>query len=247
MQIDFYIVVHSINLINFFEETEKYKDLVNYKYLLVGKHHTNYNNNKIIQCDRLLENKEDFNHYLAYTGWYALAKNLPTSSSDYICFLEYDTDVMPGFNLENLQNYIYSKNLKCYGLTYMPLHDGIFVNTQFTHKTLSYLKQRNIKEIKPNNHNWITTNNMFFNKQFLVDYFNDPFTTDFLNYLNNDPMSGHFLERFLSIYCFINNITFDIIDNNILVHRGLDSHKTQNIFNTERGYEQFKAINKISD
>jgi hypothetical protein len=60
-------------------------------------------------------------------------------------------------------------------------------------------------------------------------------------------MSGHFLERFLSIYCFINNIQFDIIEQSGLVHRGLDSHRTQNIFNTNRGYEQFKAINKISD
>jgi hypothetical protein len=247
MLIDFYIVVHNINLINFFEDTEKYKDLVNYKYLLVGKHETDYSNNKIIQCDKLPDNIEDKNYYLAYTGWYALANNLTETNTQYICFLEYDTDVMPEFNLSKLEDTVRQKDLDCCGLTYMPLHDGIFVNTQFTHKTLSYLKDQNIREIKPNNHNWMTTNNMFFKKDFLKKYFSDTFTKNFLIFLDNDPMSGHFLERFLSIYCFINNIQFDIIEQSGLVHRGLDSHRTQNIFNTNRGYEQFKAINKISD
>jgi threonyl-tRNA synthetase len=41
---------------------------------------------------------------------------------------------------------------------------------------------------------------MFFRTQFLRDYITDEFTIDFFNHIDNDKMSGHFLERFLSVY-----------------------------------------------
>ena len=246
-KINFYIVVHSIGIIDFFEKTKKYEKLVNYKYLLVGNHEDNYSSEKIIQCNKLPDNIEHNRYYLAYTGWYALANNFKDIDSEFICLLEYDTDVMPDFDLETFTKAVYSKSLNCCGLTYMPLHDGIFVNTQFTHKTLSYLKSKDIKEIKPTNSNWMTTNNMIFKTDFFYQYFEDTFIKEFLTYLENDTMSGHFLERILSIYCFIKGIKFDIIENSGLQHRGLDSHETQNIYHSNRGYEQFKATNQISD
>ena len=246
-KINFFIVVHSIGIINFFEETKKYEKLINYKYLLVGNSDIDYTSDKIIQCNKLEDNIEHNKNYLAYTGWYALAKNFKDIDSEFICLLEYDTDIMPSFNLKTFTESILSKNLNCCGLTQMPLHDGIFVNTQFTHKTLEYLKEKNIREIKPTNSNWMTTNNMIFKTSFFYEYFKDSFIENFLLYLDNHPMSGHFLERILSIYCFLNGMQFDIIEDSGLKHRGLDSHETQNIYNSNRGYEQFKTINKISD
>ncbi len=245
--IDFYIVVHDIKLIRFFEETKKYERLRNYKYLFVGTHEFDYTDDKIIQCNRLVDNIETKNNFLAYTAWYALAKNTPPVSSKYICFLEYDTDLLDTFDLDKFCEQVYMKNMVCCGLTYMPITEGIFCNTIFTYKTLDYLKERNIKELTLTNKNWMTTNNMIFMKNFLIEYFNDKFTLDFFQYLGNDKMSGHFLERFLSIYCFVNKLTFDIIDNSGLQHRGFDSHNTQNIYYSGRGYEQFKITNKISD
>ena len=44
----------------------------------------------------------------------------------------------------------------------MALHDGIFVDTMFTHKTLLYLKETNTKELKLTNNSWMTTNNNIF-------------------------------------------------------------------------------------
>jgi hypothetical protein len=246
-KINFYIVVHSIGIINFFEETKKYEKLSNYKYLLVGTPDKDYSTDKIIQCNRLRDNIEHNNNYLAYTGWYALANNFKSIDSEYVCLLEYDTDIMPEFDLDRFTNAVVNKSLNCCGLTYMPLHDGIFVNTQFTYKTLEYLREKNIKEIKPTNTNWMTTNNMIFKTEFFYQYFKDPFIQEFLTYLNNDAMSGHFLERILSIYCFLQGIKFDIVEDSGLKHRGLDSHETQNIYNSNRGYEQFKTVNKISD
>lgn len=246
MLIDFYIVVHSIDLINFFENTEKYKDLINYKYLLVGKHETDYSNNKIIQCDKLPDNIEDKNYYLAYTGWYALSKNI-NLNTDYICLLEYDTDIMKNFNLNSFKDYIISTNNECYGLTCGDIKSDIFNRTQFTDKMLDYLKSINVREIKPLTRKWITTNNIICKTKFFKEYINDSLITEFFIYLNNHTMSGHFLERILTVYCFLKQIPFNIFEKSGLQHRGLDSHKTQNVHSSHRGYEQFKIINKISN
>jgi hypothetical protein len=245
--ISFYIVVHSPAIINFFETSKKYEKLLNYKYLLVGNHEEDFSfNNKIIQCNKLTDNIEHNNYYLAYTGWYALAKNIKVDT-DFICFLEYDTDLLEDFNLDEFTRQIIDKNLNSCGLTYMPITAGIFETSQFTLKTLEYLRDNNIKEITPNNKNWMTTNNMIFKTSFLYEYFNDSFLLNFFKFLQNDKMSGHFLERFLSIFCFLKNIKFDIIEKSGLQHRGYDSHQTQNIYNSQRGYEQFKTVNKISE
>lgn len=242
----FYIVVHNIGLIEFFEKTRKYKHLNNYKYLLVGNHQDNHTSDKVIQCNLLNYNIEYQKNYLAYTGWYAVAKNKELHDRyDYICFLEYDTDVEDFFNFENFQNDLIKKGVKCCGVTYMPTHSGLFEKSQFTKKLISYLVKSGNSEISPNNENWITTNNMFFQKDFLLEYFDDALTRNFLDYMENDIMSGHYLERFLSIYCFIKNVQFSILENSGFTHRGFDSHNTQNIYHSNRGYEKFKLENNI--
>lgn len=242
--IEFYIVIHDINTLLFFEQQKKYEKLKNYKYLLVGNHERDYSSDIIIQCNKLPNNIEASKNLLAYTGWYALAKNIKPATK-YICLLEYDVDIDDTFNLDAFSNIIHSNNKLCYGISCMDLHDGIFVRTQFTHKMLDYLKDKGITQITPNSKKWLTTNNIIFQTDFFINYFNDKFVTEFFTYLDNDKMSGHFLERLLSIYCFINNIKFGILEHSGLVHRGFDSHNTQQIYNSERGYERFKATNKI--
>jgi hypothetical protein len=183
---------------------------------------------------------------LAYTGWYAVANNKELHDGfDYICFLEYDTDVEHFFNFSKFEHDLINLDVKCCGITYMPTHSGLFEKNQFTEKLISYLIKSGNSEITPNNENWITTNNMFFRKDFLLEYFNDVLTRNFFDYMENDTMSGHYLERFLSIYCFIKNIKFSILENSGFIHRGFDSHNTQNIYHSNRGYEKFKSENNI--
>lgn len=244
----FLIVVHDIRLIEFFESAGKYSKLDNYKYLLVGQHAENYQSDKIVQCCLLPDHIEQYKNYLAYTGWYAAVRNPDIIKGyDYVCFLEYDTDVDAEFSLQSFTNKVAAKNLNCYGLTWMSTHAGLFERSHFTTKLISFLLKEGHGEIKPNCDNWITTNNVVFKQPFLIEYFNDKLTRDFFEYLGNDKMSGHFLERYLSVYCFIRSIQFGIIENSSLVHRGLDSHNTQNIYHSPRGYEQFKTANKISN
>jgi len=247
-EILFLIVVHEKSLIDFFEKNQKYSALKNYKYLLVGNHKENFNDNKIVQCNLLPNNIEDKSNYLAYTGWYAAAHNPEiTEKYRYICFLEYDTDPNECFSLDAFAESVYSKELKCYGINAIDNIKELFERTQFNTRLIKFLVKNNFNEIRPNNKNWIVTNNVVLKAEFLKEYFNDPLTVQFLEFLENDKMSGHFLERYLSVYCFIKDIKFDIIENSNLVHRGYDSHNTQGIYSSHRGYERFKIINKISD
>ena len=164
-----------------------------------------------------------------------------------VFLLEYDTDVEDNFKVGEFVPKVERLNVGVCGLSQMPTHSGLLENSHFTTKLKSYLVETKNTNIKANNKNWLTTNNMMFKTDFFVRYLQDDFTTKFIDYVKEDVMAGHYLERFLSIYCFLNSVRFDVIDQPGLVHRGLDSHETQNIYHSHRGYEQFKAANKISD
>lgn len=244
----FYIVVHNIGIINHFEKTNKYSSLANYKYLLVGNHSQDYSSNKIIQCNLLPNNIEQYKYLLAYTGWYAVAYNKELFDNyEYVFLLEYDTDVEDNFKVGEFVPKVEKLNVDVCGLSQMPTHSGLLENSHFTTKLKSYLVETKNTNIKANNKNWLTTNNMMFKTEFFVRYLHDNFTKRFIDYVKEDVMAGHYLERYLSIYCFLNSIKFDIVEQAGLIHRGLDSHETQNIYHSHRGYEQFKAANKIPD
>ena len=245
-KIIFYIVVHDINLINLFENTKKYSILQNYKYLLVGNHEKDYTSENIIQCNKLNNNIEEQNNYLAYTAWYALVKNI-TIKEDYICLLEYDTDITNKFNYDNLILQLEKKDVNVYGFFNLDTTIGFLTNDIFSNKLIHFLKLKNIREIRPNNKKWIVTNNSIFKNSFLKEFIEDSFTQELFKYFNNDKMSGHYLERYLSVYCFIKDKIFSMIDGEMFIHRALDSHNTQNRKFGSEGYEKFKTANKISD
>jgi len=241
----FYIVVHNIELINFLERENRYSKLKDYKYLLVGNHEEDFSNNKIIQCDRLKDNIESFNNYLAYTGWYAASKY--THDYEYICLLEYDSDITDSFCYDSLINQIVEKQVDVFGFYNLEISNSFLNNDIFSNKLIEFLRSKNVREIKPNNTKWIVTNNAVFSSESLRNMFTDELTIELLEYLDNDRMSGHFLERFLTVFCFLKQIKYGFIDGDMIKHRALDSHNTQNRKFSSEGYEQFKVINKISN
>ena len=142
----FLIVIHNKKIIDLFESNNKYSKLPNYKYLLVGNQITDYSNEKIIQCNRLPYNIEDKQHYLAYTGWYAAAKNTEILENyDYICFLEYDTDFDDNFSVENFTNFVYREQKKCYGIASLDTKIGFLQNSIFSEKLVSLIIKDLIK------------------------------------------------------------------------------------------------------
>jgi hypothetical protein len=241
----FLIVVHDPKIINLFESNNKYKHLPHYSYLLVGKHKQDFTSNNIIQCDRLSNNIEDNKNYLAYTGWYAAAYNdIGLSNYDYIFFLEYDTNFIDKSSIDiMIQNII--KEQKCvYGVDAFETTSCFLDNSIFNSLLVQFLINNNIVDLPAKNKHWMATNNMAFKQEFLKEFFNDKLTLSFLSFLNNHQMSGHNLERFLSVYCFYKRKQFGFINPHCLKHQALDSHATQG---RNQEYEQFKIINKISD
>ena len=225
----FSIVVHDPKIINFLESERKYKCLPNYIYILVGNHSLDYSSEKIIQCDRYSTNIESQKNFLAYTAWWFLANNvhLIPEECEYLCLLEYDVDIINENDVDGFINYIISNNKNVYGIDKINVTDCFLNKSIFCEIILSFLKEKGIKELKTNNNHWIVSNNVIFKKDFFVDYLTNDLTKEFFIFLKNDPMSGHNLERFLSVYCFMNNISFDFVNPKLFDHKSLDSHDTQ--------------------
>ena len=72
-------------------------------------------------------------------------------------------------------------------------------------------------------------------------------TKKFLTFMQLDIMAGHYLERYLTTYCFLRNIDFGFINPCCFVHAALDSHNTQNRKDGPEGYERFKVTHQISN
>ena len=236
-KIKFTIVVHDPKIIEYFESINKYKPLPNYNYILVGNHDRNYNSEKIIQSEFLPNNIENQKYYLAYTAWHALANNihLIEDQYEYVCLLEYDSVIIDEESIEKFQEYIINNYKSVYGIDKMSTKHCFLEKSQFSNLLESFLKQKGFKEIQPNNHNWIVSNNVVFSKKFLQEYLTDDFTKDFFVFLDNNKMSGHNLERLLSVYCFIKKIHFGFVEPKLFNHAALDSHDTQG----KNSYKEF--------
>jgi hypothetical protein len=241
----FCIVVHDPEIINRFEQDGKYNHLKHYNYLLVGQHTDDFTTDKIIQCNKLPNNIEINKNYLAYTAWYAVAhNNIISPNYEYIFFLEYDTNFIDKNAVDTMIQNIFKDNKNVYGTDAFETTSCFLDNSIFTSLVVQYLLQNNITGLPAKGKHWMATNNMAFKRDFIKEFFNDDFTKNFFTFLNNDKMSGHNLERFLSVYCFYKRKAFGFINPHCLKHQALDSHNTQGRNYT---YEEFKAINKISD
>jgi hypothetical protein len=176
-KIQYFIVVHSPKLIELFEANNKYAILDRYKYVLVGNHADDYSNSKIIQCDKLEHNIENFNNYLAYTGWWAIGKNNLIDDDidddiDHVFFLEYDTIIsnnqleLMELNISNSKNEIMGiASLKIENCFFTPIH-GVslkqFISQEYKGTKLGE-KCINMDD------NWIVTNNVVSKDKFLIN------------------------------------------------------------------------------
>jgi hypothetical protein len=242
----FCIVVHSPQIIKKFEKDNKYNCLPSYIYVLVGKHDINYTSEKIIQCDILPDNIEHCNNYLAYTGWYAISKNihLIPENVKYLFFLEYDTNIINDKDIDSVIKNILLENKDAYGTDCYPTTSCFLDNSIYNFLMVNFLIEQNIPGLPAKNKNWMVTNNTVLKRDFLIELFNSNFTKKFLKFLDNHKLSGHSLERFLSVYCFLYKKQFGFISPNCFKHHALDSHNTQGRHND---YERFKTLNQISD
>jgi hypothetical protein len=234
----YYIFVHDPEIINLLEERKEFYNLKDYNYVLLSnKTFTNIPKGVIVSKDFEL-NIEANKNYLQFTGWYCLAAN-KIPKTDYITLLEYDVRVKD-YTHEKILQAIDTEGLDCYGFAHLPKTSSFLNNDIFSNGLTEYLDSRNVAPhsiINDNlNTNWIVTSNITIKTEKFLKLVRSEFFINFLNYLNNNKMSGHFLERFITVYLTMMRWSYGFIEN-CITHYAADSHNTQH---RNHVYQKFK-------
>lgn len=232
-KIETFIFVHDQDIIVNYEQNNKFNGFENYKYVFLGNGKVDKlkNINNLIIARDLKYNLEKYPKMCAYSGWYVLYMN-ELITSDYVNLFEYDVTICDNF-IEKLSNEI-NNEINIY--SYVPVSTRMeFINNQnWVSDLFKYFKlKKNInlydlvynKIINNNIEIWASTSNVTFNTDFFYEYMND--VCDIFDWMKQWNSVGHGLERLLSFYLIMNDITNIKYLNNLIKHYQLDSHKTQ--------------------
>lgn len=225
----YYIFVHDPRIVDLLEQRQEFNCLKNYQYVLLSNNDFNVQNKNIIISKNYEYNIEKNKHYLQFTGWYCLGAN-KIPKTDYITLLEYDVRVKP--NITTLiEETIKKTNLDCYGFAFLPKTNSFLNNDIFSNELINFLRTRNIDPQtiinSSSNKNWIVTSNVTIKTETFLKLVRSEMFINFLNFLKNHKMSGHYLERFITVFLTLNSNTYDFIQD-CVVHYAADSHNTQN-------------------
>lgn len=225
----YYIFVHDTAIIELLEERKEFKNLKNYYYVLLTNKDFNVTRDNVIVSKSYDLNIEEFKHYLQFTGWYCLGANkIPTT--DYITLLEYDVRVKDDTHERIIQE-IETTKLDCYGYSHLPKTNSFLNSDVFSNGLIDYLYSRNLSPSdiinQPDNTEWIVTSNITIKTKVFFELVRSELFISLLNYLNNTKMSGHFLERFITVYLTLKHYNYGFIVDQI-THYAVDSHNTQN-------------------
>jgi hypothetical protein len=234
----YYIFVHDTEIIDILEQRQEFSALGNYQYVLLSnKTFSNTYTNTIVSKDYEL-NIEDNKHYLQFTGWYCLGAN-KIPKTEYVTLLEYDVRVK--FNINEIINTaIDNTHLDCYGFSSLPKTNSFLNNDIFSTGLVEYMNYKNINPdtIINSDHNkdWIVTSNVTIKTDIFFKLVRSELFISFLNFLKNNKYSGHYLERFITVFLTQNKYSYGFIQD-CVTHYAADSHNTQN---RHYVYQKFK-------
>ena len=229
----YFIFVHNLELISYLEDTVKFSHLNNYQYVLLSTNEFNITDPKVIVAKDQPRNIESFNNYLQWTGWFCLiANNL--IDTDYVTLIEYDVDVSMHAD-EYISAAMHAPEIDCYGYAELPKTNSFLNNDKFSSGLNSYLTSLNISPVsiieRTDNPMWIVTSNVTIKSDILKSLVKSDIFIGLLNYLKNTKLSGHFLERFTTVFLTLNNNTYKTLtsstESDIIKHHAIDSHNTQ--------------------
>jgi hypothetical protein len=223
--IDYFIVFHNENDIekmltnNFFNK---------FKFLYVGLNKNKNKNKKIIKCNQLKDNIERFPSLCSYTAWYAVAKN-NLNKNNYVCMLEYDNLFSKNF-LENNIKHIKENTILSYSETLLD-HYVFLKSTPWLEISLKKIYDIDLYDFvntyKEKFKYWSTTTNKTMQIEVLnkfIDWY-EP-----MNCLFREQKLGAYVhERAFFIFCIINNISINYIEN-MIIHKQKSSHGIQDIY-----------------
>jgi glycosyltransferase involved in cell wall biosynthesis len=236
--IDTYIFVHDQSIIKRFEESEKFAQLSNYKYVFLGDKDTSELSEltNVIYANKLPSNLEAYPKFTAFSGWYALWKNKLLTKGNDVLLLEYDVHLTNDFE-KHISN-SFGKKPGMVGFVPFQMTNTHFVNNpDWVGVVNEVIKKKynmdavgkakdfiNMAVKNGQDPMWLSTNNILFNYETFIKYME--WFEPLIDGVKNDINCGHGQERCLTFFAMLTNTKFDFI-RNVLRHEQLDSHKTQ--------------------
>lgn len=239
----FYIFVHTIELIEFLEKKKKFSNLKNYQYVLLSDNKTDTTKlSNVLVANNCKQNIEQFNNYLQFTGWFCLAAN-KLLDTDYVTLIEYDVDIDKDID-KIIKKEVLKDQLDCYSYACLPKTNSFLNNDKFSSLLVNFCQINNINIDSiindPLNFNWIVTSNITIKSKTFLKLIRSDFFISFLNFLKNNPYSGHSLERMLTVLLTLNGILYrniDKQDKGVIIHHAFDSHNTQGRHHLYQNYQ----------
>lgn len=239
-----FIFVHDQKIVNDFIKSNKFNQISNLKYVFLGDGDTSEieKNSSVIISKNLPLNIENFPKLTSFTGWYSMWKN-KLYNSDYINLFEYDINLSHNFLDEQ------KKTFGVYDIIgYIPfnVHNAAFIE----HRPWSnYLAEEIKRNYNVDIFNFISnlpkdkecsmTSNHTLSKNIFEQYM--MWMEPMIDKIKLSELSGHQVERSISLFYLINNITYKVIPN-VLNHFQFNSHQTQSIPKTKFVNEYHKLL-----
>lgn len=219
---DIFIVCHDYDMITELEKQNHFKNINNYKYLLVGES-KKVNSpflEKVIICEKLPNNIERLNKLLTFTAWYAIVKN-NLSKTDYVTIFEYDVDIKKSldFDLDNFDAIGYIEYL---------------IDSEKSFRDYPPYIEEYVKKLKIVNHEqeihnlygsdkWACTTNFTLKIDFLKDFVDYYYNLIIEDDIYHRVKQAHIHERMITMFCLKNKNKIKI-ENGYLEHFGKLSH-----------------------
>ncbi len=228
-----FIFVHDERIILDFEESNKFKNFKNYKYVFLGNRSTDKikSMDNVIIANKFEDNLEKYPLFTAFTGWYLLWKN-KLITKKYVNLFEYD--IMLIQNLPQSQSKFFYENWDMIGYIPFPANHGQyigekkFVNKLFDAIMSTYkinLEKTLLSTIRTNpNMLWSSTSNITMK----TEIFNEFMTwfNPLVDYIKDDTYCGHSFERSISFFYLLKNKKI-ALTKGLIQHLQMNSHETQ--------------------
>jgi hypothetical protein len=227
-----FIFAHNQDIILNFKKINKFSELPNLKYVLVGQNSYNLveNIDDVIIAQKFENNIEEYPKFTSFTGWYLLWKN-NLINTDYVNLFEYDINIKP--NINSLFTKIQKSNFDFVG--YLPMRlqepcyliDKVWTESMILSIQKNYLVNmndffKNHISKNPNGH-WSSTSNSTFSFESFNNYMS--WFEKIFEDLKTFEYPGHAHERSISFFYFLNNLKVAIFPN-FIEHFQLNSHNT---------------------
>ena len=231
-----FIFCHDQDIIDKYENSNKFSQLTNYVYVFLGNRDCDKlkNNPKVIIARNLPINIEHYNELCSFTGWYALWKN-GYINSEYLNLFEYDVILSDEF--EQVMSKIFYEKPNMVGYIPFYCNNYHFIDNQNWVDTLfKAIKtvynvdfEKTLRLMIKNNPNqlWSSTSNSTMSNEFFNSYMK--WFEPMIDIVAESKTAGGGHERSISFFYFWNKIPI-ILTQGLLKHYQMDSHKHQGHF-----------------